>query len=73
MSELATDYMERALPLGERLQARLHLALCAACRAYFDQLAKTVRLIAESRPIESAREVEERVLRAVATNKDIER
>jgi predicted anti-sigma-YlaC factor YlaD len=50
MTELATDYMEGALPLRRRLLARWHLALCSRCRAYYDQLAKTVRLL-RGRPL----------------------
>jgi predicted anti-sigma-YlaC factor YlaD len=45
MSELATDYMERALPWRVWLAARWHLHLCAMCRAYYDQLHKLQRLL----------------------------
>ena len=45
MSELATDYMEDALPWRARLGAWRHLRLCAMCRAYYDQLAKVQRLL----------------------------
>ncbi len=46
VSELATDYMEHALPWRGRLAVRLHLFLCDMCRAYVDQLRKTRRLLA---------------------------
>ena len=45
MSELATDYMEGALPWRRRLAAWRHLRICAMCRAYYDQLAKVRRLL----------------------------
>jgi hypothetical protein len=45
VTELATDYMERSLSLRARLALRLHLSLCVACRAYLDQLRKTVALL----------------------------
>ena len=45
MTELSTDYLERALGWRTRLRVRWHLALCSMCRAYFDQLAKTLRLL----------------------------
>src|ERR1700722_4095206 len=45
VSELATDYMERALPWRQRLAVRLHLFLCDMCRAYIDQLRKTTALL----------------------------
>jgi hypothetical protein len=45
MSELVTDHLEHALPLGKRLGVWLHLLLCAACRQYFEQMRATVRLL----------------------------
>jgi predicted anti-sigma-YlaC factor YlaD len=58
MSELVTDYLERALPLRTRLDARWHLFLCPACRRYYEQMRRTVRLLAGRRlpPPESAAE-----------------
>ena len=34
MSELVTDYLERALPLHRRLRVRIHLLRRAACRNF---------------------------------------
>ena len=45
VSELATDYMERALPWHTWLGVRMHLFLCDMCRAYIDQLRKTASLL----------------------------
>jgi predicted anti-sigma-YlaC factor YlaD len=45
MSELATGYMEGALPWRVRFAAWRHLRLCSMCRAYYDQLAKLRRII----------------------------
>jgi len=45
MTEIYTDYLERALPWQTWLAARWHLFLCSMCRAYYDQLAKTRRLL----------------------------
>lgn len=45
MSELVTDYLERALPPRTRLGVRWHLVLCGACRAYFSQMRDTVGLL----------------------------
>ena len=45
VTEMATDYMERALPLPARLSMRFHLLICSMCRAYLDQLHKTSRLL----------------------------
>jgi predicted anti-sigma-YlaC factor YlaD len=49
MSELATDYMERATPFRTRVAMWLHLWRCEACRRYFDQLRRTASLLG-SRP-----------------------
>ncbi len=49
MSELATDYMEGALPWRRFLGAWWHLRLCAMCRAYYDQLAKLRGLLGRTR------------------------
>jgi predicted anti-sigma-YlaC factor YlaD len=45
MTELSTSYLERSLGWRKRMAMRWHLALCSACRAYYDQLAKTLRLL----------------------------
>lgn len=45
MTEISTDYLERAVGWRARLAVRWHLAICNACRAYYDQLAKTLRLL----------------------------
>lgn len=45
MSELVTDYMERATTPRVRLAMWVHLLLCSACRHYFDQVRRTVQLL----------------------------
>ena len=67
MSELVTDYLERRLPLRGWLGARWHLLQCDACRHYYDQMRRTIRLLAASTLSPPSAEVEDRVLRA-ATN-----
>ena len=61
VSELATDYMERALPLRLWLGVRLHLLLCDMCRAYIDQLRKTALLLRGRSLPEPPAEIEERL------------
>lgn len=46
MSELVTDYMERAVSRRVRVDMWWHLVRCGACRRYFDQVRRTVRLVA---------------------------
>jgi predicted anti-sigma-YlaC factor YlaD len=45
MSELVTDYLERAVSLRRRLDMWWHLYRCEACRHYYDQMRRTVRLL----------------------------
>ncbi len=45
MSELVTDYLERAVSLRTRLDMWWHLLRCEACRHYYDQMRQTVRLL----------------------------
>jgi hypothetical protein len=34
VTERASDYLDRALPLRQRLAVRLHLFMCQHCRRY---------------------------------------
>jgi predicted anti-sigma-YlaC factor YlaD len=45
VTELATDYMEGQVSIGTRFWFVLHLARCAACRAYMRQMRLTVSLL----------------------------
>ncbi len=42
---MATDYMEGALSWRQRLAIRLHLLVCDGCRAFLQQMRRTVRLV----------------------------
>ena len=42
--ELATDYVEGALPAAEARRFEDHVAGCAGCTAYLAQLWETIRL-----------------------------
>jgi len=46
MSELVTRYLERELPPLAWVGARWHLVLCPACRRYYDQMRRTILLLA---------------------------
>lgn len=64
VSSLATEYEDGALSLRRRLAVRLHLGICAMCRNYFDQLAKTRRLM-RGRPLAGPEAAaEERIIAA---------
>ena len=42
--ELVTAYLDDALTLQERARFEAHLALCAGCQNYVEQLRETIRL-----------------------------
>lgn len=42
---MATDYMEGDLSVRQRAAFRLHLAICDGCRAFMQQMRRTVRLV----------------------------
>lgn len=41
---LLTDYVEDALPAGERRRVEAHLATCDGCTTYLEQVRETIRL-----------------------------
>ena len=43
--EIVSDYIEAALAETERLRTEAHLAGCAGCRAYLDQMERTIALL----------------------------
>ena len=45
MSELVTDYLERAVSIRRRVDMWWHLARCEACRHYYDQMRRTIGLL----------------------------
>lgn len=42
IATLLTDYLEGRLSFWERMEFRLHLGMCASCRAYLRQLKLTM-------------------------------
>ncbi len=43
--ELATDYLEEALPPEDRQRFEAHMALCPGCDIYLQQMRQTMRLL----------------------------
>lgn len=43
--ERVTDYLDGALPHRERVRFEEHLAICAGCRAYLEQMRFTIRTL----------------------------
>ena len=42
MIEVVTDYLDDALPPGERQRFEHHLSYCAGCGTYVDQMRETI-------------------------------
>ncbi len=61
VSEMVTDYLEGAMRLRARAGVRVHLWQCDACRTYFDQMRKTIQLLAESPAQPPPPETEDRI------------
>ena len=47
--ELVTDYLEHALPAGQRRRFEEHLRLCAGCETYLEQMRQTIATLGELR------------------------
>lgn len=68
---LASEALDRPLGVRQRMALRMHLAMCAACRAYQHQIATLDRLVrgrATAEPPEGERlsdEARERIRRAL--------
>ncbi len=63
LTELVTAYAEGALPFGDRLRFRLHIAMCRDCRAYVRQLQVTARTLGKLPPPTIPPSLEEELLR----------
>ena len=50
--EVVTDYLEGAMPPGDRLRFDHHLALCEDCQTYLEQMRTVVRVA--GRPVADA-------------------
>ena len=64
LSETATNYLEGTLTLRQRTGVKMHLLMCKHCRAYVDQLAKTVALLKSSQAEHSIAEPDPRLIEA---------
>jgi hypothetical protein len=59
---MATEYMEGSLTWRQRQGVWLHLAVCRGCRAFMQQMRRTVRLIGGLPATPPAPETEARLL-----------
>jgi anti-sigma factor RsiW len=68
VTELTTDYLDRALPPSRRLAMGVHLALCSFCRKHLRQVRQTIRLLRDM-PHSAPTRATEDALVAMATSK----
>ncbi len=66
LTELATDYMEGALPWHKRLAVRWHLAICDMCRRHMRQLGQTVGLLRRLPAMPPPTATEDQVMTTIA-------
>jgi len=59
---LVTDYLEGALPEVERRRFDAHLAGCAGCRIYLEQMRRTIATVGALRPEDLTPEAEQELL-----------
>jgi len=57
-----TDYLEAALPAAERSQFEGHVAQCAGCRTYVEQMRQTVQLVGQLKETSVPAETKARLL-----------
>lgn len=62
--ELVTEYLEGALPPGERARFEAHLGECDGCVNYLDQMRKTVALAGRLRVEDLSPEVQAELVSA---------
>ncbi len=47
ITELVSDYVEKRLPLWDRMRFEMHVGMCKHCREYLRQMKLTVRALGE--------------------------
>jgi predicted anti-sigma-YlaC factor YlaD len=62
LTEVITDYLEGRMSLMDRLRFRAHISMCRGCRAYLNQMKKTVRTIGNLPPEDIPPEVRTQLL-----------
>jgi anti-sigma factor RsiW len=45
VTERVTDYVDGAMPFGQRVSLWMHLAMCRHCRAYLQQYRETIAIM----------------------------
>jgi anti-sigma factor RsiW len=64
MVELVTEYLEGALATADHVRFETHIAACAHCSAYLEQMRMTLHLLGHIEPDELDPEIERALLDA---------
>jgi hypothetical protein len=67
--EMIDDYLERALPAGERLRCEQHVIVCTGCARHLDQVRAAIRLAATLAVDELGDAGRSRLLAKIATRR----
>jgi hypothetical protein len=62
--ELVTDYLEDALPAADRLRFEDHIARCAGCTRYLEQMRLTIATIGRLREDDLSKDAREDLITA---------
>ena len=62
--KLVTDYADGRLSAEERRRFEEHVSICPPCRAFLDQMRRTVELVGELREEDVPAEIEQQLLTA---------
>jgi hypothetical protein len=65
VTEMTTDYLERALPLHRRMGMRMHLACCSFCRRHLLQVRAAIALLGRLPPLPLSPQREEELVEAI--------
>ncbi|MGE0327782.1 MAG: zf-HC2 domain-containing protein [Polyangiaceae bacterium] len=66
MSELGTEFLDRRLSFGMKLQFRMHLTMCRHCRTYLRQLALTAQALSRLEVANTSSELADELITALS-------
>lgn len=70
ITELVTAYLDRRMPLSQRMAFRMHMLMCPHCRRYLRQVRATVALTGKLPTEPVPEEVREDLVRALLAIRD---
>ncbi len=70
ISDFLMEYVDGALPLGQRVQFEAHLVLCRSCRNYLDSYRKTIELTKKTGVEDELPPVPEDLIKAILRSRE---